>query len=232
MGRRALRVEFQRARGCGACFLEILLLAIELSEDLTVAVGNPGPRTRVTAIQIDRLPKELLGKFEVSARSAVEKVHASQVEIEGIRVSSITVPAPPELATHEPDLEGFNDAACDVVLDLEDIHKLPVVALGPELVAIPRIDQLNGDPQSSCCLSNAALQDRTHAQALSDLARVGRQPPELEARCARCDAQTANPRQAIEQLLCEPFTEVLLIALGADVRERQHRERWDVFVIG
>src|SRR5258705_3690494 len=110
MGWRALRVEFQRARRGRACFLEILRSAIELSEDLTVAVGDPGPRTRVTAIQFDRLPKELLGKLEIVARSAVEEVHASQVEIEGVRVASATVSAPPELATHEPHLAGLDDA--------------------------------------------------------------------------------------------------------------------------
>src|SRR5208282_2311958 len=82
-------------------------------------------------------------------------------------------------------------AGGDLVLHRKNIGEVAVIALGPEMPAGRRLDQLRGHPHSIAGLAHAAFKHVAHAQLAPDLFHVDRAALEGEARVARDDEQRA-----------------------------------------
>ena len=78
---------------------------------------------------------------------------------------------------HQPELQRLDDGARDLVLDGEDVLELPVVGLGPELVAVLDVHELGRDADAVPDLAHAALEHGRHAELLADLPDVHVLPP-------------------------------------------------------
>ena len=68
----------------------------------------------------------------------------------------------------ERDLERVDDPVRDVVLDLEDIGQIAVVAVGPEMRAVGRVDELRRDPHAIAGAADRAFEHRAHAKLAAD----------------------------------------------------------------
>ncbi len=89
------------------------------------------------------------------------------------------------------------------------------------MVAVGDVDELGGDPEPVAGLADAALEDGLHVELFPDLADVLFGTLELERRGAGGDAQVLDPAQPVDELLGDPFAEVVLVLVGAHVDEGQ-----------
>ena len=101
---------------------------------------------------------------------------AAQVELVGLHVAGRRLADRLLLAGQEPDLERRDDAADDLVLHREHVGEHPVVALGPQVPAGGRVDQLRRDPDPLAGPAHAALQDVAGAQPGAGLAASSTAP--------------------------------------------------------
>ena len=72
--------------------------------------------------------------------------------------------------------QGGDDFADDLVLDGEHVAQFAIVSLGPDMLAVRRVDQLDGDAHRIAGLAHAALDHVTRAQFPPYLAHVGAEP--------------------------------------------------------
>ena len=119
------------------------------------------------------------------------------------------------------DLQPLDNRARDLVLHVEDVFELAVVPLGPQLIAVRRVDELRGDAHARARLAHAALEHVPHLQALRDLADLDRLALERERGRARGDVKSFDLGQRVDDLFGEAVAEVLVLGIGAHVRERQ-----------
>ncbi len=93
------------------------------------------------------------------------------------------------------------------------------------MVAAVHLDELHGDAQAVAGLAHAAFEDVSDAEPLADRAHVESDIAELERRGARGDAQAGDAAEGVEDLLGDAVAEVLLVAPGGEVAERQDGDR-------
>ena len=126
----------------------------------------------------------------------------------------------------ERELDPGRDGARHLALQREHVLQVALVALGPELRLVAGLDQLGGDADPAGVVADAALDDVVHAQVAPDRGDVAARALVPHRRGAR-DHRQALGLQASElgdHLLGQPFAEVLLLGVAAQVLERQHRE--------
>jgi hypothetical protein len=126
-------------------------------------------------------------------------------------------------AAAELQLQCLHDSARDFVLHGEHAADIAVVALAPDVVAGPGVNELRRDPQEVAVPPHAALEHVRHAQRTRDRVDRHLRAAVRERAGAGCHAQFWKLRQHVEQFLREPVRKELLIPRGAHVRERQHR---------
>jgi hypothetical protein len=80
--------------------------------------------------------------------------------------------------------EPLGDGTGNLILDVKDVLHLTVVALGPQLEAIPGVNELHGDANPVAGSTNAALEHVRYPQHHSDLADLGRLALERKRRRA------------------------------------------------
>lgn len=61
---------------------------------------------------------------------------------------------------------------CNILLDIKKIFPLPIVLVGPKVVAISNIDQLSRDPEMLAELPDAALQHGLHIELFPNLDNI------------------------------------------------------------
>ena len=112
----------------------------------------------------------------------------------------------------------------DFLLNREQVARLAVVSLRPELCVVGPIDQSHDDSQRIPVLAKTALYHRCNTQLLRDQRRGFVLPSKYDRGRARDDAQTLHAAQLIAQLVGETLAEIRVRFLGASVLERQHHE--------
>ncbi len=70
-------------------------------------------------------------------------------------------------------------------------------------------------------LADAAFEHRLDSQLLAHLPEIVSLPSELKRRRPRHHPQAFQPRQRVDEFLGEAVAEILLLRIGAHVRERQ-----------
>src|SRR5439155_14238860 len=118
---------------------------------------------------------------------------------------------------------------CDLLrhraLDLEEIRQVAVVAVGPHLAVVLRVDELHLDAHAVASALHATLEYVGDAQLLADVSQVTRALFVLEYGRARDDLEIADPGKLVEQLAVDAVGEVRAVRARAQVREGEHCER-------
>ena len=136
-------------------------------------------------------------------------------------------PRPVDALLHigeQGDLQSLGDLLRDIALDSEDIGQLPVVALGPEMRLRPAVDELGGDADLIAGAAHAALENRPGAKLAADLRDALAAALVADDRGPGDDAQLGDLGEPGDHLLGDAVGEPLVLGVGADVGERQHRE--------
>ena len=116
------------------------------------------------------------------------------------------------------------DALGDFVLHVEDRAHLAVVALRPKMSAGGRLDELRIDSHSLSHPAYASVENEAHIKSLGCLANVERLVFVNESRVAGDDQEIGVFRQPGDQIVGHAIGEVVLVAVAAQVVERQHRD--------
>lgn len=89
------------------------------------------------------------------------------------------------------------------------------------MVAVVSVDELSIDAETVAGLTDTPFQHGPDFQFLTNLSEIVALLSELERRRPRHYPQPVQLRQSIDQLFGEAVAEVLLLRVGAHVRERQ-----------
>ena len=127
-------------------------------------------------------------------------------------------------ADGKPEPQGAGDGPRDLVAHAEDLGRLALVGLRPEVEPLGHAHEVGRDPQPPTGLPHAALEHRAHAEPAPGLLRVERGPLERQRRRLVDDPQSRHRLQSGDQLAGEPVAQVVIGGVGAGVRERQHRD--------
>ena len=125
----------------------------------------------------------------------------------------------------QPKRERADDFARDLVLDGEDVSEVPVITVPPDVRVRRGVDQLGRDAHPIVDLPHTALDHVAHPELATHLRDAHRAALVDEGRVARDDRQAGDPREAGDQVLGQPIGEVLLLRIGAQVVQRQNRDR-------
>jgi hypothetical protein len=125
----------------------------------------------------------------------------------------------------QPWQEVPDDRAGNFVLDGEDVVQLAVEAFRPQLETTLRVDELRRDSHLLAVFADAAFDHVRDSQPLRDRAHVRRVVLERKCRAARHDLQAGCAREAVDEFLSEPVTEILVGGIAADVGEGQDGDR-------
>ena len=132
---------------------------------------------------------------------------------------------PGGLRADQLEVERDRDPARDLVLQSEQIARVAVEPLGPEMRVGLGIDQLGVDADLVARPPDAPFQHIAHAQLAADLLRVDRLVLIGERGIARDHEHIRDPRQIGRQILGDPVGEILLIRVVAEIGEGQHDDR-------
>src|ERR1700716_2994593 len=110
------------------------------------------------------------------ARAAAQKLARAEPAFVGFEVLGFAAAQVLLLDFAELDRQRFDDLLYHLVLGGEDVGKLTVEPVGPQIAAAPGIDELGGDAHAVAGPADAALQDETHAEFAADLLHLDRPP--------------------------------------------------------
>jgi hypothetical protein len=127
-----------------------------------------------------------------------------QVQLVGLDVGRARLRRKAIHPARQPQVERLAHRARDLLLDREDVARLAVVGLGPELEAGPGVHELGRDPDPLAGLPHAALEDRADAELLAERTRVEAPSLERERRRAPGHPQLRKPAQRADQLSVRP----------------------------
>lgn len=165
------------------------------------------------------------GEVHALARPFLKKFASAKIEFVGLHVAGGRLHNGLLLALAERQAKHDKHAAGDLVLDGKNVVVVAIEALGPQMIAVLRVDQLDGNAEPVSSLADAALQERLNAESFPDLTRVHSPGAEGEAGGSGRDPETFHPGQRVQNLFRDTVAQILLIARGAEIGEGQHRDR-------
>ena len=168
------------------------------------------------AVEVERCAPSVFGRL-------VETRPAGQVGVVRARVRRRPPAAEPRL---QLDRQGTRDAPRDVRLQREDVREAPVEAVGPQLRLVGHLDESRRDADAVALAPHAALDEVVDTQRTAD--RVHRLAASLELHGGRArdhpQPMRARAAEHRDHLFGHALREALLLRVGADALERQHRE--------
>ena len=148
---------------------------------------------------------------------------ATQDVVVGLQVFRPLQSCPLDFDRPDLRMEGAGDALDNLVLHREQVGHVAVVVFGPELAAGTCIDQLHRQAQPLTGPTHAALDDIADSQFATELLRPDRFAFEGEAGTTIHDNDRRDAAQRRRQILDKAVSEIFIIALGAEIVERQDR---------
>src|SRR5205807_5270572 len=149
----------------------------------------------------------------------------AQREIVGVLIRLWLAPRPFDLGFAQDRPDRANDALCDPVLQIERVFQGTVEAVGPQMLAARRLDELAGDADPVAGLAEASLDYIPHPELARDLLRVRTFALVAEAGVAGHDREPPRSRQFGDQVLGYAVEKELGLGVAAEILKRQHRER-------
>ena len=104
----------------------------------------------------------------------------------------------------------------------KDILELPIVAFGPQMIAISNIDELRGHTQPSARLTHAAFEHSVDLQLASDVADVLAFSFKREGGGPRGHSKRFDFTQSINDFLGNAITEKFVLGIVAHVNEGEN----------
>ena len=202
-----------------------------------VSPRQPGPRERKRRIAVERLPVETHAARDIGLGDAQDVEATLQIEPIGFGIVASAARGRLHLGDDIAARSGGRALAQqrraqlgdhrvrDVRLNREDVVERAVVDFRPQVRIACRIDQLRGDADALPGTADAAFEHRRDVELLRDRRYVDVLALEEERRSARCDAQSADLRQHVQELVGEPVGEVLVLFVAAQVDEGKHGDR-------
>src|SRR5438034_3080578 len=160
------------------------------------------PSGREMRIEFYRSLEHLSGKLYALARPLLEELPCTKIKLVCLHVLRRRFKETALLALGERETQRFNDTAGNFILDREDVFDLSVEPLRPQVITVPRVDELHGDADPVASLSNAAFKKRLHTQSSSNLARIDACSTKCEAGCSSRDVECPDFGKRIQNLLC------------------------------
>src|SRR6516225_12390159 len=96
----------------------------------------------------------------------------AKVEIVGVETVRALTLGSLYLGLAQTGFDRANDAQGNLVLHRENVVERAIVALGPDMPAAPRLDQLCRQTDAVASLAQAAFEDIAHAELAADLLHV------------------------------------------------------------
>ena len=87
-----------------------------------------------------------------------------QIKIVGIQAVRALALRKLDLRLPQAWLDGADDAQRDLVLDFENVAERPVIAFGPDMGAVRRLDELAGDANAVAGFAQAAFEHVADAE--------------------------------------------------------------------
>ena len=112
-----------------------------------------------------------------------------------------------------------------LVLYSEDIHQIPIIALGPLVNSRLAVDQLDRHPHPIAGLAQVAGHQAPNAQCSPSRLRVARPVAELEGRDLPHHTKRAEACKLGNDVLSDSLGEVVLLRVARQVGEGQHGDR-------
>ena len=134
--------------------------------------------------------------IDVFLRADVKARHAAQEVVVGVEALGRLALGAFDFGALKLLRDRADDVLGDPILKLEDVVERALIALGPEMAARLRVDELSGDAHAVRRLADAAFEHIAHAQVAADLLHIARPALVGEARIARDHEQPAYVRQA------------------------------------
>src|SRR5262245_25330764 len=124
-----------------------------------------------TGIEGDR-PLEALLRVEDRGASAEELRAALQEQLVRLEIAGHLGDQTFVGTERQRDLQAIGHRACDLVLDVENILQLAIVAVRPELKAVPDVHQLHGHANAIPGTADATLKNGGDAELLGDVTQI------------------------------------------------------------
>ncbi len=128
--------------------------------------------------------------------------------------------------------ELFGDGAGDFALHGKDVVELAVITFGPDVLVGGGADHLHIHVHGVGDFLHAAFDDIGDAELLTDFAQVVRRAFVLLGRGAGDDFEIGDLRKAGENFVLNPFGEVTVGFLVAEIFERQNGDRFVTAPLG
>lgn len=181
-------------------------------------------RHRVLGVAGQRLIEVLQSAAEILLGPPVPEVPSLEIEGIGLEIVGRRLYQDGLLLPEQPHPEGSGDGTGDLVLNGEHVLRIPVVGVGPEEIPVGHVDQLGREPESPAGAPDAALEHGADLEPSSDRPDVFQLALECEGRCPGHHMQPADLRQRIDQLVGHSIGEVLVLGVGTQVGEGEHRD--------
>ena len=104
-------------------------------------------------------------------------------------------------------------------MKLEDVFERTVEAIGPEMRAGHRVDQLPGDPQPVPALAHGAFEHIAHAKLTPDLLHIDRLTLVRKTRIAGEYKEPADAAERGDDLLDHAIDEIFLLRIAGEIGE-------------
>ena len=155
-----------------------------------------------------------------------------QIDIVGREIRGFDIANTGMIVAKERTAQCHSDVAGDLVLDGEHVVECTVIALRPDVKAVVSANQLRRNAYPVAGLLNTALENVCHTQRKRDSSNIDILVLEREGRCTRRHLEIGQLREHMQQCLGQAVGEVLVVAIGAHIDERQYGHRRFVNVDG
>lgn len=123
-------------------------------------------------------------------------------------------------------LDPARNGGRDLVLQVEKLLEIAIVALGPQLPAGFRLDQLRRDAHAIRGLPHAAVHQVIRPERQARRTRIATGTLEGKTGVAGNDRQRTVLGQRGDDVLGDAVREIVLLGIAAEIVERQDRDGW------
>ncbi|HXX50651.1 MAG TPA: hypothetical protein VEI98_05120 [Xanthobacteraceae bacterium] len=195
------------------------------AQGLAKRTGLPGVSRCEQRVELDR-PIEMRFRFAVVGRSLqVVIILTAQEMIVGVQRVAGFAACPIECRRLNTFRQHRNDALGDFVLDGEQVGKIAIVTLRPQMLAAPRVDQLSADANSLARPPDASFEHITNAELARYFGNPSRPPAIGKRGIAGDDKEVRIARQLGDDVLGNSVGKIDVLADLAHVVEGKDGDR-------
>ena len=158
----------------------------------------------------------------------VEVPQAPLITFPGAEILGGLAPRPLTFAAREMRFDSGDDGVGDFILYRENVLQIAIVALGPKMFVVHRIDQLRRYAYPVAAAPHAALDHVAHAELPAHFLDFCRLTSEGKRGIARDDEQGAELGQFRDDVLADAVGEEVLLGIRAHIVEGQNGDGWFV----